>query len=664
MIHSKHMNRLCALAAALMVLLAGTLMVFRQRLQEAYTDPPYAARLFTTQQVHQVDLLADPEDWQSMLDNALAEEYIACSVVVDGEAYRNVGIRPKGNSSLTTVAQSDSDRYSFKLEFDHYDKNQTYYGLDKLCLNNAIQDNTYMKDYLCYTMLASQGAEAPLTSYVWVTVNGEDWGLYLAVEGIEEAFAQRIYGKDYGQLYKPDSMGMGGGALPRANPQEAQSAVPRQEDDGAGTRDKGFGAGGGGFPGFGGGLGGSEDVLLQYSSDDPADYPNIFDNAVFDTVTDGDQARLLAALRRLDAGEVESCVNMKEVLAYFAVHNFVLNGDSYTGSMVHNYYLHEQEGLLSMVAWDYNLAFGGMDGGTATEAVNSPIDSPVSSGDISERPMAAWLFANEAYTAQYHEALENFLAQWFDNGACAALIDQTAALIGPYVERDPTAFCTYEEFTLGVETLKEFCQLRAQSVRAQLEGEIPSTRQTQEEGGDWVDASHLTLADMGSQGGGAPEGGAPRAMDRQGEEDFWANQTTGDAAQEGGTPEAPEGNEQGGQGNMPAWGGEPPEGFTPGQAPPEGMGGFSAPWEEAGQPEASPSASPESSAEPDGSPQPDAGGQEEQGRGFQMPEGFAPGENAQGAFPVEEGAGGTRWLYLAGSLVLLGAGLAFAKFFR
>ena len=152
MIHSKHMNRLCALAAALMVLLAGTLMVFRQRLQEAYTDPPYAARLFTTQQVHQVDLLADPEDWQSMLDNALAEEYIACSVVVDGEAYRNVGIRPKGNSSLTTVAQSDSDRYSFKLEFDHYDKNQTYYGLDKLCLNNAIQDNTYMKDYLCYTM--------------------------------------------------------------------------------------------------------------------------------------------------------------------------------------------------------------------------------------------------------------------------------------------------------------------------------------------------------------------------------------------------------------------------------------------------------------------------------------------------------------------------------
>ena len=47
-----------------------------------------------------------------------------------------------------------------------------------------------------------------------------------------------------------------------------------------------------------------------------------------------------------------------------------------------------------------------------------------------------------------------------------------------------------------------------------------------------------------------------------------------------------------------------------------------------------------------------------------MPEGFAPGENAQGAFPVEEEAGGTRWLYLAGSLVLLGAGLAFAKFFR
>ena len=68
-----------------------------------------------------------------------------------------------------------------------------------------------MKDYLTYQMMASFGVDSPLCSYVYLTVNGEDWGLYLAVEGVEEAFLERNYGSDYGELYKPDSMSMGGG---------------------------------------------------------------------------------------------------------------------------------------------------------------------------------------------------------------------------------------------------------------------------------------------------------------------------------------------------------------------------------------------------------------------------------------------------------------------
>ena len=44
-----------------------------------------------------------------------------------------------------------------------------------------------------------------------IYVNGEYWGLYLAVEGVEEAFLERNYGEDYGELYKPDSLSFGGG---------------------------------------------------------------------------------------------------------------------------------------------------------------------------------------------------------------------------------------------------------------------------------------------------------------------------------------------------------------------------------------------------------------------------------------------------------------------
>ena len=69
-----------------------------------------------------------------------------------------------------------------------------------------------MKDYLTYQMMGYFGVDAPLCSFVNITVNGENWGLYLAVEAVEESFLERNYGNDYGELYKPDSTGnMGGG---------------------------------------------------------------------------------------------------------------------------------------------------------------------------------------------------------------------------------------------------------------------------------------------------------------------------------------------------------------------------------------------------------------------------------------------------------------------
>lgn len=169
----------------------------------------YEERLFDTSVVHTIDIVMD--DWEGFIAGCEDEEYVLCDLVIDGEEQPGAGIRAKGNTSLSSVAAYGNDRYSFKIEFDHYDSSLSYYGLDKLNLNNIIQDNTYMKDFLSYQLMAAAGAAAPLCSYVWITVNGEDWGLYLAVEGVEESFLLRNYGTDYGELYKPDSMEMGGG---------------------------------------------------------------------------------------------------------------------------------------------------------------------------------------------------------------------------------------------------------------------------------------------------------------------------------------------------------------------------------------------------------------------------------------------------------------------
>ena len=84
-------------------------------------------------------------------------------------------------------------------------------------------------------------------------------------------------------------------------------------------------------------------------------------------------------------------------------------------SMAHNYYLYEEDGVLSMIPWDYNLAFGGFLGGSdATSVVNDPIDSPASSGSTEDRPMVAWIFQEETYTQQYHALYDQFITTYFE----------------------------------------------------------------------------------------------------------------------------------------------------------------------------------------------------------------------------------------------------------
>ena len=607
----KHIDKICLVAAVLAVILCVFFMGGEAfGIQAADKVMGYEDRLFDTSKVHTIDIIID--DWEGFLETAQSEEYSVCNLVIDGEAVANVGIRGKGNTSLSSVASMDSDRYSFKIEFDQYDSAKTYHGLDKLSLNNLIQDNTYMKDYLTYQMMNEFGAAAPLCSYVYVTVNGEDWGLYLAVEAVEESFLQRNYGSDYGELYKPDSMNMGGG---RGNGKdfdmndfvdqwsgsdtttetpEAGSSQSEWPSRGDMTMPGGMGNGGSGMPwgdmpegfdsgsfpmdedslqnfiqnggesggmqmpdmdNFGafGGFGmGSSDVKLQYIDDDPDSYSTIFDSAKTD-ITTADKTRLIESLKQLSAYEnLEEVVDIDAVLRYFVVHNFVVNGDSYTGSMIHNYYLYEENGQLSMIPWDYNLAFGTFMGGSGTSSVNDAIDDV-----LSDRPMQAWIFSDETYSEQYYALYAELLEQV----DIQAIIDNAYQLIAPYVEKDPTAFCTYEEFRTGVETLKEFCALRSESVRLQLSGSDET-----------VDAGTLNLSAMGTMGGSMGGFGGRDSGGSSGS-DIGTGSGGNSMPQQGGTQfpdgmQIPDGTEFP-EGQMPD-GMQMPEGMSGNMQPPDG----------------------------------------------------------------------------------------------
>ena len=299
---------------------------------------------------------------------------------------------------------------------------------------------------------------------------------------------------------------------------------------------------------------GSDDVSLIYTDDDVDSYANIFDNAKTD-VTDADKERLIDSLRQLNEQQnLEQILDMDEVIRYFVVHNFVCNFDSYTGSMIHNYYLYEEDGALSMIPWDYNLAFGGFMGAQdATSLVNYPIDTPVSGGSVDSRPMLAWIFSDEEYTQLYHEYFSEFLACYFESGYFEEMMQETYELIAPYVEKDPTKFCSYEEFETGFDTLVEFCQLRAQSVRGQLEGTVPSTSVGQQQAdSQLVDASDLNISDMGGMGGGMDRGQGGR-KDQAWKDQAGEGQGEGSESQAGETLATGFGQPGGGPGGGGRW---------------------------------------------------------------------------------------------------------------
>lgn len=529
MLRSKNIDRICCLVIACTMLLAAgfTALAGAGVLESSRkTSLTYAKHLFDQSTVHKIEITMD--GWDDFIDNCTDEKYRACAVIIDGEAQGTVGIRAKGNTSLSSMAQYDNDRYSFKIEFDHYQKKKTYRGLDKLSLNNIIQDATYMKDYWSYTFMNQMGLASPLCSYTEIYVNGEYWGLYLAVEGVEEAFLERNYGEDYGELYKPDSLSFGGGrgngqafdmqdfekklqgddteeqAAADENAANDNAAPTMPQDIQRATRiNRGDFKQGGGMGGMG-----SSDVKLQYIDDDPDSYANIFDNAKT-KVKKKDQARLIEALKKLSEGDT-SAVDTDAVAMYMAVHNFLCNGDSYTGSMVHNYYLYEKDGVMSMIPWDYNLAFGGFTGGSdATGTVNTAIDTLVSGGDDSDRPMAGWITASDESLALYHEKYQQFIDTVFTSGWFESQFDRVSAMIAPYVEKETRDFYSYEEFQTAADTLKTFCLKRAQSVQGQLDGSIPATSAAQQGSDALIDASELSITAMGgmNNGKGGDRGG-------------------------------------------------------------------------------------------------------------------------------------------------------------
>ncbi|CAG7636910.1 hypothetical protein PAESOLCIP111_03796 [Paenibacillus solanacearum] len=496
----------------------------------------YADEMNKTQ-IMSFSINADEAKWQDMLDHASEEEYIPADVTINGTTIKNVGIRPKGNSSLRQIVNDETtDRYSFKIKFDEYVDGQTWMGLDKLALNNMYSDNSYLKEYISYDLMSYIGVDAPLVSFANIDVNGKAWGFYLAVEVIDSGYLDRTKDGE-GELYKPnnDDKGMNEMGAMKGDPmkdKEMTANPPAAQGEGAAPpqRPAGNAAPTGMQPpdgnrGGGRGMNGAQNgVSLEYTDNAVSSYSAIFDNAETKTKEE-DEQRVITALQHLNEGtDLETYVDVDAVLRYFAAHTVVVNMDSYTSSMGHNYYLYENNGQISILPWDYNLSFGGFQSGTASDIVNLAIDTPLSGVSLEQRPLLGKLLEVPEYKQKYHQYLQEIVDGYFADGQFEQTVANLNHLISDDVKNDPSAFCTFEEYEASVAELTKIGTLRAESIDKQLKGEIPSTTEGQKaDTSKRVDASSIDLTKMGGFGKGGPggegfggPGGFPGSMDPAG----------------------------------------------------------------------------------------------------------------------------------------------------
>ncbi|MFJ7732982.1 CotH kinase family protein [Lysinibacillus sp. NPDC097231] len=456
------------------------------------TEFSYENIVFNENKVTTVDIEIAEEDWADMLENATDKELKQANITVNGKRIESVAIRTKGSSSLNSVVSSDSDRYSLKIDFDYYDDTQSLYGLKKLNLNNNFSDTTLMREYISYELMEQMGLPTPAHSYMYVTVNGEDRGLFLGVEAVDETFLANNYGSNNGFLFKPDGIGSD----------------------------------------------------LKYISDDIADYTGI---GLKTNEGNVDQSKFIDMLKAINnGGDIEKYIDVDEMLRYFAMNTALVSLDSYQGTMKHNYYLYEDNGVFSIIPWDYNMSFGGFGVGgfgggdrmggnnqvpananiktpedaktneqsdkpdmefpnnvvqqqqggqpngnrnqggfnmamgmsgdlMSDSAINFSVTTPVSGITLEDRPLLNALLSNEEYRTKYEDYLEEVATNYLTEENIQSITKKLAVLLTTYVEADPTKFSTTVQFLEAIEggnSLPEFAKQRSASILKQLSGEL------------------------------------------------------------------------------------------------------------------------------------------------------------------------------------------------
>jgi hypothetical protein len=176
-----------------------------------------AAKLFNPLNPIRIDMTIPTDTWNFIQNDIYTTSYKRAflTLTMSGKVIRNpfnaanpteweVGIRLKGRASRRDL----NGKAPFKIKMDKFVDGQTLFGLEKLTLNNMIQDPSMVREATVFRLFRNVGVPAPRTGYaqVYVTSPGQVdnafFGLYLNIETPDEVMLDRWFGDNTAHLYE------------------------------------------------------------------------------------------------------------------------------------------------------------------------------------------------------------------------------------------------------------------------------------------------------------------------------------------------------------------------------------------------------------------------------------------------------------------------------
>lgn len=153
--------------------------------------------LFGLQGVRTIDITLSDDQYAAVA--ADEDTWGVGDVTIDGRFVGTVGVKRKGSwGSLRSMDQ----KAGLKIDFDRFVPGREFYGLEKLTLNNMVQDYAQVHEVVAYKAFEHAGLPSLRVGYAWVTVNGTDYGLYANLETPDDNWLDRSFADGDGNLYE------------------------------------------------------------------------------------------------------------------------------------------------------------------------------------------------------------------------------------------------------------------------------------------------------------------------------------------------------------------------------------------------------------------------------------------------------------------------------